>query len=188
MGIMGRRDSLKGRGRRAVRFVCRSVAVLVLTFTGLATLAGPASSHRRGSDTCRPTPDASTSDYLLGIACPPAGFAEAMGYQPVLVETSIGWRYTRPAWANGNCSGPIGNTGLFWDFTTVCQTHDYGYDLVRFGVGDRQEADEFLHRDMGMSCEAQWAIGVTSCKAVAEAGLLVLTVGDSLGFDPERRR
>jgi hypothetical protein len=28
------------------------------------------------------------------------------------------------------------------EFVTACQAHDYGYDLVRFGVGVRSKADE----------------------------------------------
>jgi hypothetical protein len=163
------------------------VGVSSLAFLGLLGLpanadgAGP-----RGAPRCKRDPDATTIEYLVGVACPPDGFASVMGYEPVLVDTPNGWRYTRPASANGNCSGPVGNTGLFWSLEVVCQTHDYGYDLVRMGVGDRPEADRLLYLDMKTSCEHQSFPGDVACRTLAGWARVVLASGDALGFDPKR--
>jgi len=138
-----------------------------------------------GASTCRPSADATTQEYLTGVACPPAGFPELLGYDPVLVHTAWGWRYARPAWADGRCSGPLHNVGGTLRVETACRTHDYGYDLVRFGVGIRAEADELLYRDMMSICAAWDSVTASGCRAVARWTRTVLEVGDATGFDPE---
>src|SRR5919106_635773 len=76
-------------------------------------------------------------------------------------------RYLRPAWADGECS-VIPDTGPYWDATWPCQTHDYGYDLVRFGVADRVEVDDLLLDDLHSNCgRMDDAVGRVSCGAVA---------------------
>lgn len=172
-------------GRRAVfRILVALVGIIAAVGFGgqIASMVfrpGPG-----GAPRCEADPDATTNDYLLGSACPPYGFARALGYEPVLVGTPHGWRYTKPAWANGNCSGPLVDTGPFWDFTMACETHDYGYDLVRFGIGERAQADALLHRDMLASCRGQWLSGVVACRGIAQWARVVLGLGDGLGFDP----
>jgi hypothetical protein len=116
------------------------------------------------------------------VACPPVGFARVLGYEPVLARTESGWRYERP---DAECSGPLSDRGPFWDFADACATHDYGYDLVRFGVGDRRATDSLLHDDLLRSCAAE-GLGQAPCKALAEWAYAALRVGEANGFAPER--
>ena len=112
---------------------------------------------------------------------------------PLVSKSPSSWR--RPTGGDtrsrrgptANCSGPLGDTGPFWDFTAACETHDYGYDLVRFGVGNRAQADALLYRDMLTSCRGQWLSGVVACRGVVEWARVVLEVGDGLGFDPTQK-
>jgi hypothetical protein len=135
-----------------------------------------------GVPDCRVVSAATAIEFITGSACPPEGFADALGYQPVLVETAYGWRYTRPASAEGGCSGPLGDTGPFWNFADACRAHDY--DLVRMGTGDRAAADALLYRDMMQSCESRGAVAIPACKTFAESAHAVLRIGDATGFDP----
>lgn len=185
-----RRRHTRARRRTRMRRVAgRSLTLFVGILIGLGSthllpsradaLATP------GTNRCATDAEATTIDYLVGSACPPPGFAERIGYEPVLVRSAEGWRFTRPSSAEGHCNGPIRNEGPFWDFAIACQTHDYGYDLVRFGVGDRAEADALLYGDMLRSCEGQWLVGSEACRALADWARTTLRAGDALGFDPE---
>jgi hypothetical protein len=171
------------------RVTGRSLTLLVGVLIGLGSahlLPSPAAAFAApGSARCATDLDAATIDYLVGSACPPSGFAERLGYEPVLVRSAEGWRFTRPSWADGHCNGPIRNEGPFWDFAVACRTHDYGYDLVRFGLGDRGEADALLYRDMTASCGGQWIVGSEACRALADWARTALRAGDALGMDPE---
>lgn len=140
----------------------------------------------RGSSHCQPASHEATYEYLIGIACPPEGFAEVFGYRPVLVKTPNGWRFTRPAWTGSRCDGPAGDAGPFWWFTVACRTHDYGYDLLRYGLGDRPDIDELLYSDMMANCDRRGFIGATGCRSLARWARAVLKAGDVLGFDPAR--
>lgn len=171
--------------RAAARAVTLLVGILIGLGSGHLMPSRAAALETPGTGRCTTDPAATTVDYLVGMACPPAGFAEAVGYEPVLVHTIEGWRFTRPAWADGRCNGPIRNQGPFWNFGMACRTHDYGYDLVRFGVGDRADADALLYRDMTASCGGQWVVGSEACRALADWARTVLGAGDALGFDPE---
>jgi hypothetical protein len=171
-----------GRHHHHVRFVGGGVA-LAFWFAGWS-VSGPAPEPTPGSATCRVMANATAEDYLTGVACPPVGFRDLLGYDPVLVSTSWGWRYTRPAQADGRCSGPLGAVEGVMRFDTACRTHDYGYDLVRFGLGDRHEADELLFRDMMTACAARDAVTGGGCRAFAHWTHTVLEVGDATGFDP----
>jgi hypothetical protein len=176
----GEKGVRKGRRSRIRAIALRLGLVAVTTFL-VWSVSGHVAADVPGSPACAVREEATTVEYLTGQACPPAGFAETMGYEPVLVQTSYGWRYTKPAWAGGSCSGPLADRGPFWNFTTSCDTHDYGYDLVRFGVGDRAKADGQFYRDMMSSCRGRGP----ACKALAEWARFALTVGDSVGMDPE---
>lgn len=141
----------------------------------------------RGSSHCQPaTHRTTTHEYLSGIACPPEGFADVLGYRPALVKTLNGWRFTRPAWTGSKCDGPAGDRGPFWEFTVACRTHDYGYDLLRFGLGHRSDIDELLYSDMMANCDRRGFIERTGCRSVARWARAVLKAGDVLGFDPKR--
>ena len=179
--------SIQTRAARRILPRTRPARVGVALFIVFAgwSMSGRATAETSGASRCHQVPEAGTVDYLTGIACPPDGFARTMGYEPVLVETPYGWRYTKPAFAGGECSGPLADTGPFWDFSEACRAHDYGYDLVRFGVGDRAEADALLFRDMMVGCSAQRTLGGDGCRAIAHWTATTLDVGDATGFDPE---
>jgi RHS repeat-associated protein len=105
---------------------------------------------------CRDIAGATTTDYLLGWACPPLGFP----YQPQLVKTPYGWRAMDP---NGTCSAPIAPF-----FTPACKTHDYGYDLVRAGVAKKHEVDDLLLDDMSQICHDEAGfLGRIGCDSAA---------------------
>ncbi len=138
-----------------------------------------------GSPVCRNLPNATTWDYLVGIACPPPEFARTLGYRPLLREGPVGWRYTRPRSADGGCSGPLADVGPAWDFTVACQVHDYGYDLVRLGVADRRDADALLYHDMMSDCGLWGSIRGGACRVIADSAHAVLEIGDvAPGFEP----
>jgi phospholipase A2-like protein len=156
----------------------------VPTLAGLSASLDPA--NVRGSSHCQPVAHGTAHEYLMGLACPPDGFAEAFGYRPALVKTPNGWRFTRPGWTGSRCNGPAGDEGPFWDFAVACRTHDYGYDLLRFGLGDRRDVDELLYSDMMAHCDRRGFIEGTGCRSIARWARAVLKAGDVLGFDPER--
>lgn len=168
--------------RHAVAVMGVGAIAFVLLRSMTAAVAGTAS----GSPTCVVAVRASTAGYLTGRICPPEGFAEALGYEPTLVQTPYGWRYTKPASAGGSCSGPIHEHGPFWDFGAACRMHDYGYDLIRFGVAERPDVDRLLYRDMKASCLLVDVVERPPCKVLADTANAVLTVGDATGFDVER--
>ncbi len=149
------------------------------------SLSGPAPEPTPGAPACREVARGTTEEFLTGFACPPRGFSEAFGYEPVLVRTQTGWRYTRPAHADGRCNGPLGTLGRRMEFVTACQTHDYGYDLVRFGAGVRSEADELLYRDMMTICFDRGPLAGGACRCLAHWTKSALQIGDVAGFDPD---
>lgn len=169
------------RRHAAVALVLGGVALILLrSMTAAVATTAP------GSPACVQAGAASTADYLTGRVCPPGGFAKALGYAPTLVQTPYGWRYTKPASAGGSCSGPIHEHGPFWDFGAACRMHDYGYDLIRFGVAERPDVDRLLYRDMKASCLLVDVVERPPCKVLADTANAVLTVGDATGFDVER--
>jgi hypothetical protein len=179
---LSRRRSLTRR-RRVALLLGATTCLLARSAAGSIPAATP------GERTCRDIPGATAAQYATGVACPPEGFAGRIGYAPVLVETPAGWRFTRPASADGGCSGPLPDTGPFWDFGEICRAHDYGYDLVRFGVGDRAAADELLYRDMKRACVTNGLLGRPACKALADSAHAVLWAGDvAPGFEPTPER
>lgn len=157
----------------------------VIVWLGGWSLSGCTPPPTPGSTECVPTWAASTVDYLTGAACPPEGFASALGYEPALVRTDAGWRFTKPAAVDGKCSGPLGGLRNAWGFESACRTHDYGYDLVRFGVGDRAAADDLFYRDLMTLCRNRNGLSGAGCRTVAHWAKGLLDVGDWTGFDPE---
>jgi hypothetical protein len=171
--------------RNRSRTWSRRICLIALCGSITWSISGRVEAEMPGSDTCVPHSTATAEEYLTGDACPPDGFADTLGYEPVLMLTEYGWRYTKPGWAGGFCSPPLTDHGPFWDFESACRTHDYGYDLVRFGVGDRAAADRLLYRDMTATCMATDVFGGTACRAMARWANAALRVGDVTGFDPE---
>lgn len=174
--------------RSARRAILRVVIVIGGMLAAVAVSGEPLSlvmdEQQAGASACGADPSADTNDYLLGIACPPPDFQTALGYEPVLRRTSAGWRYVKPEAAGGGCSGPIDETGPFWDFGDACRTHDYAYDLVRLGVGSRPDADRLLFLDMISGCGDQPLTGRFGCRAIARWARVTLDIGESLRMDP----
>ena len=173
------------RGILALRSRVSVVMIAIVAVLVLRSAASASPTSLAGAPTCRHLPNATTTQYLTGEACPPHGFRPAFGYEPVLERTPAGWRFTRPWFDDGGCSGPLADAGPFWDFGAACRAHDYGYDLVRFGVGERADADATMYRDIKATCAAQNAVSRPACKTIADSAHAVLWLGDvSPGFEP----
>lgn len=91
---------------------------------------------------------AALDDYLSGRVDPPRCFP----YQPDLVQMARGQRAVDPF--RDGCSGPTDDENLLWDRQLVCGTHDYGYDLLRYGVDTFKEpdVDHYFLQDMLAEC------------------------------------
>jgi hypothetical protein len=92
---------------------------------------------------------ASLDDYLSGRVEEPRCFP----YSPEIVQTAWGQRAIDPY--RDGCSGPTDDHNKLWDRRIVCGTHDYAYDLLRYGVDTFREpnADHYFLRDMLSECE-----------------------------------
>ncbi len=132
-----------------VRAVLTAVLVLLLT-AGVGAGVGAASGR---------APDAGAAGAgatVAGVVVPP-GFAERVGYEPVLEVFPSGPRLTRP---DGGCSSPWGGTAFGFD--AACRSHDLGYDLLRDADGSgrpwagsvRARADLGFAADLGDRCRA----------------------------------
>lgn len=89
-------------------------AVDALTHAGVTSGSGPAATNTK-----------SLTEII------PADFADVMGYQPKSVATENGHEMLiKPS---GDCSAP-GPDHLWASFESACQTHDLGYDLLRYAA------------------------------------------------------
>lgn len=179
-----RRSGASHRRLRVVSGISGRIALTGLPLLIGWSVSGTIPAQAASSNICEVRLGATTREYLTGYACPPQGFAAAAGYEPELVRTSSGWRYVRAASDGADCSGPLADVLSFWDFTLACGAHDYGYDLVRFGEGERVEADAVLYEDMLRSCRGRGAVGTEACKALAEWAHAALAVGDVAEMEP----
>lgn len=93
-----------------------------------------------------------TLDYLHGAQCPPDGFP----YQPIIKDTDAGQRAMDPF--TEGCSGfMVTEDQVHFDFRDSCATHDYGYDLIRYGGTGITEpdVDDRFFKDMNAHCGTQ---------------------------------
>jgi hypothetical protein len=171
-------------GAQFLRALAGRISLTVLPLFLGWSVSGTIPESAPSSDRCEMRTAATTHAYLMGFACPPRGFSDAAGYEPELVLTSSGWRYVRSPKAGGECSGPLNDSGPFWDFTAACGAHDYGFDLVRFGEADRTEVDSLLYADMMRSCRDRRTIEAQACKALAEWAHAALAIGDVAAMEP----
>ncbi len=88
-------------------------------------------------------------EYLVSDTCLPADFP----YRPVVKWTKAGLRAMDPL---GACSAPIEGVPFVADFRDSCDTHDLGYDVLRFfkrAGGERRAVDALFGRDLMADCE-----------------------------------
>ena len=74
------------------------------------------------------------------------------------------------------------------EFVTAYQAHDYGYDLVRFGVGVRPKADELLYRDMKATCFRRGPVDGGACRCLAHRTTRFCRSATSAGSSPTATR
>jgi len=103
------------------------------------------------AERCPPQQYATIAEYLTGASAPPNCFP----YQPDIEDTEAGRRALDPF--SDGCSGRSWEDDLFFDRNDACSTHDYGYDLIRFGVDTFGESnvDNYFYQDMIADCEAR---------------------------------
>jgi hypothetical protein len=173
-----------------------SAAAAMLLLEAPAMAAGPARIHAGGQPDrlrtvpagrpsapehqCRTIDNPKMRQYLNGDACPPVGFP----YEPQVVDTGAQIRMIDP---DGACSsGPIRPNGAAFDFRVACQTHDYGYDLLRYlkkGGGRRRAVDLAFREDLSAECAGRPAWRVEQCLRAAElAYRAVKTSSELLGY------
>ena len=125
----------------------------------------PAGRRAGGELECRTIDNPTMRQYLNGEACPPVGFP----YEPQMVTTGDQTRMTDP---DGACSsGPIRPNGAAFDFRVACQTHDYGYDLLRHlktGGGRRRAVDLAFREDLAAECASRREERVKHCLRAAD--------------------
>lgn len=119
----------------------------------------------------------STWDLLMGVVGPPCDFKTHISppYDPEYKDTEAGWRMIKPSWAGDACSLPALDTGPYWNFWDACGTHDYGYDLIRYGhrtshvLVSKGDVDDLFFVDMSAHCERRGFFTKEQCRAVAAA-------------------
>ena len=163
----------QNRLRPAIAVVVRSVgrltaaSFLVRTMVlGVLTLAASGVAHAVAQP-ARENPDA--TDLVESIAAGdaslsqvPAEFAGDMGYTPVPTSGNL-------ANPNGGCSTP-GEIGPE-RFAGACQTHDLGYDLLRYAEmeGTRLEAKARLELDWKLYVDLLESCETATCSLTATA-------------------
>ncbi|WP_328858383.1 hypothetical protein OG579_05595 [Williamsia herbipolensis] len=146
-----------------------SAPMMTTALTAPTTLSAPdVDSARLGAN----TPTGAAVAALTGprpadaIALIPSGFADEMGYRPVLIDGV-------PANPDGGCSSPI---AMPMSFDAPCKTHDLGYDLLRYGAltgsplgpWARESLDRQLSTRMHASCVDD---GCQTAADLADAGV-----------------
>jgi hypothetical protein len=114
------------------------------------------------------------SDQPLKSAVPD-DFVAVMGYRPEIRADAAGQEHLiKPS---GSCSSPIGDA---WSiFKAACQSHDLGYDLLRYaavrggelGPWARRAIDDQLARDMRSHCAVSGGAKCGPLVVSADAGV-----------------
>ncbi|NUT37984.1 MAG: hypothetical protein HOV79_33470 [Hamadaea sp.] len=134
-------------------------------------IAAPAPAAQSSGD---PAATAAVAELArTGQAVVPADFVHVMGYTPVTARLSDG--QVRTVNPEGSCSVP--GEGRPFTFSTACQAHDFGYDLLRYAqrqgepLADdaRAAVDSRLAADLHSEC-AQTVTGseYAACTATAD--------------------
>lgn len=88
-------------------------------------------------------------------------------------KTRAGWR--KMQLHGDHCSPPARSTGPYWDFTNACDTHDLGYELLRFMgrngrpavLDGRRMVDSLFLNDMRADCHHRSVIPRNYCYSMA---------------------
>lgn len=104
------------------------------------------------------------------LAALPADFPDVLGYRPHLIDG-------HPVNPTGECSSPI---PLPASFETACQTHDFGYDLLRYAKWTGRPLDDWARAalDRALIDRLRADCGTPACLAAVElsrAGLGINT-------------
>jgi RHS repeat-associated protein len=99
---------------------------------------------------CKRMNNPSTEDYLNGKQCAPSG----LGYQPGKSKRWFNTRMVDPFSDGCSTPGKNINGGPGYSFSRACATHDYCYDLLRYGAAgvSRSSCDRVLYFDLFSSC------------------------------------
>ncbi|MGH9267933.1 MAG: phospholipase A2, partial [Acidimicrobiales bacterium] len=114
------------------------------------------------SGLCNEATESCVIGILRGSESAPDGFA-------AWLDTRSGGRVTyakqgkgrRAMMSKGGYSSPFGNTGVSFNFTNACKTHDLGYDLMRFFGSSgrrgsiRRAVDGNFYGDMNAHCSGR---------------------------------
>lgn len=165
----------------------RRLGAVLIAFAAAFTMTG-AGSHRHIDPKSENPAAARAVSALTGVSATsvpagapisdviPADFAAVMGYQPKLITDASGSaRWVKPA---GTCSSPF---EVWKRFETACQTHDLGYDLLRYaavtggelGPWARKAIDHRLVDDMQARCAES---GSATCGVLAATGDAVVRI------------
>jgi hypothetical protein len=91
---------------------------------------------------------------------------------------------------HGACGGPQGDTGRTFNFRRACQTHDLGYDLMRYFRSSgtrgstRRAVDALFGRDLVSHCRTRSRFDRPFCYTAADAihtGVDIGSVGERYG-------
>lgn len=134
-----RRPSVRRTLRRVLLGLV--IGVFALFTAGAAVIVSAVSASPARAGTVHTDVDRAIAD-LVGehpsdaVTHLPVGFTDAMGYRPVV-------EHGRPVNPGGSCSSPI---PLPERFEALCRSHDFGYDLLRFGARTGREPAPWARR------------------------------------------
>lgn len=155
------------------------VAAFTITGAGITRHVSPESENRAAARLVSALTGVHGSSGRLAASIPdaiPGDFADVMGYQPVLITDESGiTRWVKPT---GTCSSPFEVWKLF---EAACQTHDLGYDVLRYaaatsgqlGPWARRAIDDRFADDMRVRCARS---GNTNCDVLAATADAVVRV------------
>ncbi|MQA12478.1 MAG: phospholipase [Pseudonocardiaceae bacterium] len=175
----GQPPEAPGQPRRLSRLLWLTLVVITVLGFGLMasrSAAPPNAGHPRGDVAAAQQ----TIDRLLApskdhdpLATLPEDFTRVSGVPTGRVIEPDGT--IRGVHVNGGCSAPWGVDNTRWDYSTGCQAHDLGYDLLRYAESKgqplspdiRQRLDQRLSTDMHGRCETSPRDAGRACHAVA---------------------
>jgi RHS repeat-associated protein len=177
-------DSSAGTGSPGDQGSITKIPACLNDTTCAGTYVPPVTRYPTG---CQLLENPQVSDYLSGAACVPDEFNERMGYWPVPHTNGAGeQRLGKPQPPGDGCSGPVMSSAH-----EECLTHDYGYDLIRFGAVPESEkilVDRGLYRDILTHCGGDAVAGVFCHAWAVDVYMFVRGIGDPIKSPIETRK